>query len=198
VVGGCRARPFSSRTVLSCLPRSSRRSVDRQSQSCTPHSRPPPRLLCIAEPLTKRLIDPRDVEETPIEVFANRFSPTRFWLTGAAPGTVIIATMADSTDRRNTIFVGHRARPETSLAASQFSTMLHGPTWTSIAPCSVSSRTSRRCAPVPQAASWTRPARGALPEAGRLQGMVLLISPRNAIWILGPDRRHRNHANIPF
>ena len=47
-----------------------------------------------------------------------------------------------------------------------------------------------RCAPVPQAASWTRPARGALPEAGRLRGMVLLIPPRNAIWILDPDRRH--------
>src|SRR5215471_1935858 len=44
-----------------------------------------------------------------------------------------------------------------------------GPTWTSIAPCSVSSRTSRRCAPVPQAASWTRPARDALPEGGRLR-----------------------------
>jgi hypothetical protein len=38
------------------------------------------------------------------------------------------------------------------------------PIWTSIAPCLVSSRTSRRCAPVPHAASWTRPARGALPE----------------------------------
>src|SRR6516164_8700861 len=54
-----------------------------------------------------------------------------------------------------------------------------------IAPCSVSSRTSRRCAPVPQAASWTRPARDALPEAGRLRGMVRLVSPRNAIWDLG-------------
>jgi hypothetical protein len=32
-------------------------------------------------------------------------------------------------------------------------------------------------------------ARGALPEAGRLRGMVLLISPRNTIWILGPDER---------
>src|ERR1700722_13808522 len=53
------------------------------------------------------------------------------------------------------------------------------PIWTSIAPCSVSSRTGRRYAPVPQAASWTRPTRGALPEAGRLQGMVLLVSPRN-------------------
>jgi hypothetical protein len=59
-----------------------------------------------------------------------------------------------------------------------------GPPWTSIASCSVSSRTSRRCAPVPQAASWTRPARGALPEAGRLRGMVLLIPPRNATWTL--------------
>ena len=65
-----------------------------------------------------------------------------------------------------------------------------GPPWTSIAPCSVSSRTSRRCAPVPQAASWTRPARGALPEAGRLRGMVLLIPPRNSTWILDPDSRH--------
>src|SRR5215467_8018564 len=63
-----------------------------------------------------------------------------------------------------------------------------GPTWTSIAPCSVSSRTSRRCAPVPQAASWTRPARDALPEAGRLRGMVRLVSPRNAIWILDPEK----------
>src|SRR6201984_362800 len=56
--------------------------------------------------------------------------------------------------------------------------------------CSVSSRTSRRCAPVPQAASWTRPARDALPEAGRLRGMVRLVSPRNAIWILDSERRH--------
>ncbi len=72
-----------------------------------------------------------------------------------------------------------------------------GPTWTSIAPCSVSSRTSRRCAPMPQAASWTRPARDALLEAGRLRGMVLLVSPRNAIWILDPDRRHPNHRDIP-
>jgi hypothetical protein len=63
-----------------------------------------------------------------------------------------------------------------------------GPTWTSIAPCSVSPRTSRRCAPVPQAASWTRPARDALPEAGRLRGMVRFVSPRNAIWILDPER----------
>ena len=94
---------------------------------------------------------------------------------------------ADSIGRRNTIFVGHRATPETDLA-----TMLGGPTWTSVAPGSVSSRTSRRCAAVPQAASWTRPARGALPEAGRLQGMVLVISPRNAIWILGLLRQHRS------
>src|SRR6516164_8629547 len=71
------------------------------------------------------------------------------------------------------------------------------PTWTSIAPCSVSSRTSRRCAPVPQAASWTRPARDALPEAGRLRGMVRLVSPRNAIWILNPGRRHPSHGDIP-
>jgi len=49
--------------------------------------------------------------------------------------------------------------------------MLWWPNLERIAPCSVSSRTSRRCAPVPQAASWTRPVRGALPEAGRLQGM---------------------------
>lgn len=55
-----------------------------------------------------------------------------------------------------------------------FSTVLVAQPLTSIAPCLVSSRTSRRCAPVPQAASWTRPARGALPEAGRLRGMALL------------------------
>src|SRR5690242_12495828 len=72
-----------------------------------------------------------------------------------------------------------------------------GPTWTSIASCSVSSRTSRRCAPVPQAASWTKPARGALPEPGRLRGMVLLISPRNAIGIVGLDRRHTKPRLIP-
>src|SRR5579872_2780968 len=61
-------------------------------------------------------------------------------------------------------------------------------TWTRIVPCSISSRTSRRCAPMPQAASWTGSARGALPEAGRLQGMILAISPRNAILVLDPDR----------
>jgi transposase InsO family protein len=37
-----------------------------------------------------------------------------------------------------------------------------------------------------KAASLTRSAYGTLPEAGRLRGMVLLISPRNAIW--NPDR----------
>ena len=62
-------------------------------------------------------------------------------------------------------------------------------TWTRIVPCSISSRTSRRCAPMPQAASWTGSARGALPEAGRLQGMILVISPRNGILELDPDRR---------
>jgi hypothetical protein len=70
--------------------------------------------------------------------------------------------------------------PKVCASVSQFSTMLMAPTSTSVAPCLVSSRTSRRCAPVPQAASWTRPAHGALPEAGRLRGMVLSISPRNA------------------
>jgi putative transposase len=67
----------------------------------------------------------------------------------------------------------------------------------SVAPCSVSSRTSRRRAPVPQTASWTRPAHGALPEAGRLRGMVLLIPPRNAIWIWIRTNDIRSHGNIP-
>src|SRR3954468_14999615 len=48
---------------------------------------------------------------------------------------------------------------ETSRAVSEFNDA-GGPTWTSIASCSVSSRTSRRCTPVPRAASWTKPARG--------------------------------------
>jgi hypothetical protein len=50
---------------------------------------------------------------------------------------------------------------------------------------------------LPQAASWTRPVRGAPPEAGRLQGMVLLISPRNASWVLRPDRRRPKAAIAP-
>ena len=39
--------------------------------------------------------------------------------------------------------------------------------------------------------------RDALPEAGRLRGMVRLVSPRNAIWILNPERRHPSHGDIP-
>jgi hypothetical protein len=92
----------------------------------------------------------------------------------------------DSIDRRNTI-VGQRVRPDTDRA---FASPV-----TSIAPCSVSSRTSRRCAPVPQPASWTRPARGALPEAGRLRGMVFLIPPRNAICVWDPDGLHTSRDN---
>jgi hypothetical protein len=75
--------------------------------------------------------------------------------------------------------------------------MLWWPNLERMAPGSVSSRTSRRCAPVPQAASSTRPVRGAPPEAGRLQGMVLLISPRNATWVLRPDSRRPKAAISP-
>src|SRR5262249_20916117 len=78
--------------------------------------------------------------------------------------------------------LAYRSTSVTDPSGLRFSVMLLWPDLERIAPCSVSSRTSRRCAPVPQAASWTRPVLGALPEAGRLQGMVLLISPRNAIW----------------
>jgi hypothetical protein len=38
--------------------------------------------------------------------------------------------------------------------------------------------------------------RGALPEAGRLQGMVLLISPRNAIWFLAAGQATSESRDI--
>src|SRR6516225_923022 len=97
--------------------------------------------------------------------------------------------------------------PETRDLASLFSTMLVAQpradsthrvqTWTSIAPCSVSSRTQPALRAGAARASWTRPARDTLPEAGRLRGMVHLVSPRNAIWILDPERRHPSHGDIP-
>ena len=80
----------------------------------------------------------------------------------------------------------YRSTQVTELTRRRISVMLWWwPSLEMIAPCSVSSRTSRRCAPVPQAASWTRPVRGAPREAGRLQGMVLSISPRNGSLDLG-------------
>jgi hypothetical protein len=66
--------------------------------------------------------------------------------------TRIKEAKADSSDRRN------------DDPFSSAGMMLMPQPGQSIAPCLVSSRTSRRCAPVPHAASWTRPARGALPE----------------------------------
>ena len=102
----------------------------------------------------------------------------------------IAAVRADSSGRRNRIYwlTGRHGKPTPHLLTVKhaiwrrsFSTVLVAQPLTSIAPCLVSSRTSRRCAPVPQAASWTRPALGALPEAGRLRGMALFVSPRNAM-----------------
>jgi hypothetical protein len=79
---------------------------------------------------------------------------------------------ADSSGRRNRIWwlTGRHGKPtlhlltvEHAIWRRSFRLLVTQPL-TSIARCLVSSRTSRRCAPVPQAASWTRPARGALPR----------------------------------
>ena len=92
---------------------------------------------------------------------------------------MLVGCTADSSGRRNAIFVG--------LAADGAG----APTWISIAPCSVSSRTSRRYAPVPQAASWTRPARGALPDGRSApRNSPLDLTKECAIRIWDPDRRH--------
>src|SRR5215472_17525453 len=161
--------------------------------------------------------EPRGARVAPLQHARRRFlrrsargSALALWPTGnlqyrpGQPGRIqlIVATrslLAYRATRRPTLRLPHcdtrrvhfdrRVSPEARDLASLFSTG-GPPTWTSIAPCSVSSRTRRRCAPVPQAASWTRPARDALPEAGRRRGMVRSVSPRNAIWILDPERRH--------
>ena len=81
----CRAQPFPLRTAPLFLPRSSRAS-SIASRRPTKSDRAPRRGRSGSSKRQQtRLTDPKDVEANPIAALASRFSPTRFWLTGAVP-----------------------------------------------------------------------------------------------------------------
>src|SRR5215471_3842493 len=98
-----------------------------------------------------------------------------------------LVNWADSIDRRNTIFVGHWVRPETDSALPHWDKRSAVLSLVQDEPAP-----ARRC----RKRHPGQDLRAALCRRSRLRGMVLLVSPRNAIWILEirPDDI-RSHGN---